>query len=58
MFGPDSSSLVRSLIGLFPFRSNLVSKVYQRRSCNGGILKVARSTGSLRKTVKDTAAGE
>ena len=59
MFDWDSSSLVRSLIGLFAFRSNPVSKVYQHRSRIGGILEVARSTGSLReRTVKDTAAGE
>ena len=44
--------LVRSLIGLFALRSNLVSKVYQHRSRNGGILEVARSTGSLRKNSK------
>ena len=53
MFDQDSSSVVRSLIGLFTFRSNPVSKVYQHR--NGGILEVAWSTGSLRK---NTAAGE
>ena len=47
MFDRDSSSVVRSLIGNFTFRSNLVSKVYQHRSRNGGILEV-----------KDTAAGE
>ena len=49
MFDRDSSSVVRSLIGLFAFRSNAVSKVYQHRSRNGGILEVAWSTGSLRK---------
>ena len=52
MFDRDSSSVVRSLIGLFAFRSNPVSKVYQHRSCNGGILEVAWSTGSLRKNSK------
>ena len=45
MFDWDSSSVVRSLIGLFAFRSNPVSKLYQHRSRNGGILEVARSTG-------------
>ena len=49
MFDQDSSSVVSTLIGLFDFRSNPVSKVYQHRSRNGGILEVARSTGSLRK---------
>ena len=58
MFDRDSRSVVRSLIGLFAFRSNPVSKVYQHRSRNDGILEVTRSTGSLRKTVKDTAVGE
>ena len=48
----DSSSVIRSLIGLFTFRSNLVSKVYQHRSRNGGIMEVAWSTGSLRKISK------
>ena len=47
--GP-SSSVVRSPIGLFPFRSNQMSKVYQHRSRNGRILEVAWSTGSLRKS--------
>ena len=37
MFGWDSSSVGRSLIGLFAFRSNPVSKVYQHRSRNGGM---------------------
>ena len=41
MFDRDSSSVVRSLIDLFAFRSNPVSKVYQHRSRNGGILEVA-----------------
>ena len=45
----DYSSVVRSLIGLFAFRSNPVSKVYQHPSRNGGILEVAWSTGSLGK---------
>ena len=36
----DSSSVVRSLIGLFVFRSNLVSKVYHQ-SRNGEISEVA-----------------
>ena len=49
MFDQDSSSVVRSPIGLFAFRSNQMSKVYQHRSRNGGILEVAWSTGSLRK---------
>ena len=55
MFDQDSSSVERSLIGIFAFRSNPVSKVNQHRSRNGGILEVAWSTGSLRK---NTAAGE
>ena len=42
-------SLVRSVIDLFAFRSNPVSKVYQHRPRNGGILEVVWSTGSLRK---------
>ena len=58
MFDQDSSLVVRSQIDLFAFRSNPVSKVYQHRSRNGGILEVAWSTGSLRKNSKDTAAGE
>ena len=58
MFDRDSRSVVRSLIGLFAFRSNPVSKVYQHRSRNDGILEVTWSTGSLRRTVKDTAVGE
>ena len=45
----DSSSVVRSLIGLFAFRSHPVSKVYQHLSRNGGILEVAWSTGCPRK---------
>ena len=50
MFDRDSRSMVRSLIGLFAFRSNPVSKVYQHRSRNDGILEVTSgSTGSLRK---------
>ena len=48
-FDRDSRSVVRSLIGLFAFRSNPVSKVYQHRSCNDGILEVTWSKGSLRK---------
>ena len=47
--------MVRSLIGFFAFRSNPVSKVYQHRSRNGGILEVAWSKGCLRKY---TATGE
>ena len=59
MFDRDSRSVVRSLIGLFAFRSNPVSNVYQHRSRNDGILEVTWSTGSLReRTVKDTAVGE
>ena len=59
MFDRDSRSVVRSLIGLFTFRSNPVSKVYQHPSRNDGILEVTWSTGSLReRTVKDTAVGE
>ena len=58
MFDRDSRSVVRSLIGLFAFRSKPVSKVYQHRSCNDGILEVTWSTGSLKRTVKDTAVGE
>ena len=51
--------MARSLIGLFALRSNPVSKVYQHRSRNDGILEVTWSTGSLReRTVKDTAVGE
>ena len=54
MFDQDSSSVVRSLIGLpLAFRSNPVSRVYQHRSRNGEILEVAFET-----TVKDIAAGE
>ena len=52
MFDRDSRSVVRSLIGLFAFRSNPVSKVYQHRSRNDGILEVTWSTGSLRKKCK------
>ena len=52
MFDQDSSSVVRSLIGLVAFRSNPVSKVCQHRSCNGGMSEVAWSTGSLRKNSK------
>ena len=59
MFDLDSRSVVRSLIGLNAFRSNPVSKVYQHRSRNDGILEVTWSTGSLRKNcIKDTAVGE
>ena len=43
MFDRDSSSVVRSLIGLFGFRGNQVSKVYQHRSRNGGMLKLESS---------------
>ena len=51
--------MVRPLIGRFAFRSNPVSKVYQHRSRNDGVLEVTWSTGSLRdRTVKDTAVGE
>ena len=55
MFDRDSRSVVRSLIGLFAFRSNPVSKVYQHRSRNDGILEV---TWSTERTVKDTAVRE
>ena len=59
MFDWDSRSVVRSLIGLFSFRSNSVFKVYQHRSRNDGILEVTWSMGSLKeRTVKDTAVGE
>ena len=59
MFDSDSRSVVRSLIGLFAFRSNPLSKIYQHRSRNDGILEVTWLTGSLReRTVKDTAVGE
>ena len=51
--------MVRSLIGIFVFRSNPVSKVYQHRSRNDGIWEVTWLTGSLReRTVKDTVVGE
>ena len=52
MFDRDSSSVERSLVGLFAFRSNPVSKVYEQRPRNVGILEVARSTGTLRKNSK------
>ena len=59
MFDWDSRSVVRFLIGRFAFRSYPVSKVYQHRSRNDGILEVTWATGSLReRTVKDTAVGE
>ena len=59
MFDRDSSSVVRSLIGLFVFRSNPLSKVYQHQSHNDEILEVTWSTGSLReRTVNHTAVGE
>ena len=59
MFDRDSRSVVRSLIGLFAFRCNPVSKAYQHRSRNGVILEVTWSTGSLReRTVNGTAVGE
>ena len=59
MFDRDSRSVVRSLKCLFALRSNPVSKVYQHRSRNDGILEVTWSTGSLReRTVKDTAVGK
>ena len=51
-FDRDSRSVVRSLICLFAFRSNPVSKVYQHRSRNDRILEVTWSTGSLRKNCK------
>ena len=58
MFDRDSRSVVRSLIGLFTFRSNPVSKVYQHRSRNDhGILEVTWSTGSLRKNCKKLLLG-
>ena len=49
MFDLDSSSVV---IGIFIFRSNLVSKVYQYRSCKAALLEVAILAGSLRKNSK------
>ena len=52
MFDRDSRSVVRSLIGLFAFRGNPVSKVYQHRSRNDGLLEVTWSMGSLRKNCK------
>ena len=52
MFDRDSRSVVRSPIGLFAFRSNPVSKVYQHRSRNDGISEVTWSTGSLKKNCK------
>ena len=52
MYDLDSRSVVRSLIGLFAFRRNPVSKVYQHRWRNDGILEVTWSTGSLRKNCK------
>ena len=52
MFDRDSRSVVRSLIGLFAYRSNPVSKVYQHRSRHDGILEVTGSMGSLRKNCK------
>ena len=52
MFDRDSRSVLRSLIGLFAFRSNPVSKVYQHCSRNHGILEVTWSTGCLRKNCK------
>ena len=58
MFDRDSRSVLRSLMGLFNFRSNPVSKVYQQRPRNEGILEVTWSSGNLRKNVKDTAVGE
>ena len=59
MFDLDSSSVVRSLIGLSVFRRNPVSKVYQHRSRNGGIFGSSLIDGEFeKKTVKDTAAGE
>ena len=60
MFDRNSRSVVMSLIGLFAFRSNPVSKVYQHRPRNEGILEVTWSTRSLRKNykIKDTAVGE
>ena len=59
MFDRDTRSVVMSLTGIFALRSNPVSKVYQHRSRNDGILKVTWSTGSLReRTVKYTAVGE
>ena len=59
MFDRDYSLVVMPLIGLFTFRRNSASKVYQHRSRNGGgISEAAWSTGSLRKNRKYTAAGE
>ena len=54
MFDRDSSSVVRSLIGLFALRCNPVSKVYQHRS------RKRWNFGSSfwERIVKDTAAGK
>ena len=38
---PVGGSVVRYLIGIFVFRRTSLSKVYQHRSRNGGILEVA-----------------
>ena len=46
MFDPHSRSVVRYLIGLFAFRSNPVSKVYQHRSRDDVILEVTWSRES------------
>ena len=54
MFDRDSRSVVGSLIGLFAFRSNSVSKVYQHRSRNDGILEVTWSTGKSEKELLKT----
>ena len=52
MFDRYSRTVVGSLIGLFAFRSNPVSKVYQHLSRNDGILEGTWSMGSLRKNCK------
>ena len=55
MFDRDSRSVVRTLIGLFAFRSNPVSKVCQHRSRKSYLVDVE---SEKKKTVKDTAVGE
>ena len=52
MFDQDSSSVVRSLIGNFAFRSNPVSKAMVE------LWKWLGRRGVLERTVKYTAAGE
>ena len=45
----DACSEVRSVVGLFAFRSNQVSKVYQHRSHNGGIFGSSLVDGDFEK---------